>query len=326
MLHLASSKALWENGEVMSGQLNAQNAQRRIDAIDWYHDFDFPGGLKARTKGTGTLSRRALWAFMKEQLDTIEMAGRSVLDVGCWDGYWSFYAAQRGATRILATDDASQNYAGSAGLDLAKELMGSSVEVRKNVSVYDLRSLNETFDVIMCMGVYYHLIDPFFALTELRHCCNPNTVVAIEGDFMRDTVFGLPAHALFDIGHGARCFLPTLSCLRQMINAAYFDVTSEQIHLGTPDQKLYRVFTVCRPLMGCNPLHPVRPPFGLHRYDPRYAGPETAFDNPGWLTFRDFEHELPEDTQPVRSRLALVHDLLPIWARPAARWAWRKFK
>ena len=35
--------------------------------------------------------------------------------MGCWDGYWSFYAEQRGAARVLATDDASQNWAGSAG-------------------------------------------------------------------------------------------------------------------------------------------------------------------------------------------------------------------
>ena len=47
--------------------------------------------------------------------------------------------------RVLATDDTSQNWAGSAGLDLAKEFMGTVVEPRKNVSAYDLQSLENEF-------------------------------------------------------------------------------------------------------------------------------------------------------------------------------------
>ena len=40
---------------------------------------------------------------MEQQLDAVPFHGKSVLDIGCWDGYWSFYAERRGAASVLAT-------------------------------------------------------------------------------------------------------------------------------------------------------------------------------------------------------------------------------
>jgi tRNA (mo5U34)-methyltransferase len=245
--------------------------QRRINAIRWYHEFDFPNGLKASTTGENEPSHRALWSFMKDQLDHIDFAGRSVLDIGCWDGYWSFYAERRGAARVLATDDATQNWAGRAGLDLAKEILESSVETRTDVSVYDLKQLRGKFDVILFMGVYYHLIDPFYALAEIRHLCHKDSLVILEGDFMPDGRLGSSTAAFYDIGHGSRCFVPTLGCLRQMVQAAYLEIVSEATHHGLPEQPVDRLFLVCRAVNAANPLHPYRPPFELHRYDPRWV-------------------------------------------------------
>jgi tRNA (mo5U34)-methyltransferase len=105
-----------------------------------------------------------------------------VLDIGCWDGYRSFYAEKQGAKSVLATDDISQNWGGNRGLQLAKTLLGSSVETKDDVSICDLRSLGRTFDVVLCLGVCYHLVDSFYAFAQVRHCCHPNTVVVFEGD------------------------------------------------------------------------------------------------------------------------------------------------
>src|SRR4249919_1382966 len=136
--------------------MDSIQSQQRIDQIQWYHDIDFPNGLKARTKSPDAESHRALWKWMRGELDQIDFTGKSVLDIGCWDGYWSFYAEKRGAARVLATDDSSQNWTGSAGFHLAKELLQSSVECDLELSVYDLSKLDQKFDIVLCLGVFYH--------------------------------------------------------------------------------------------------------------------------------------------------------------------------
>jgi len=245
-------------------------AQQRIDQIQWYHDIDFPNGLKARTKTPDGESHRRLWDWMRSQLDKIDFAGRSVLDIGCWDGYWSFYAEQRGASRVLATDDKTQNWSGNAGLELARELMRSAIEIRTDVSIYEAAKLEERFDIILCMGVYYHLIDPFYAFSQVRHCSHGQSVVVFEGDFAPDW-FVQPAQAAYlDLGDPSRCFVPTLPFLRQMLEANYFHITKEYTYQGSPEQPVNRILAICQPFEGQNPLHLYRPPFGLQGYDPRF--------------------------------------------------------
>jgi tRNA (mo5U34)-methyltransferase len=266
-------------------------AQERIDRIRWFHEFDFPNGLKARSRSPGVEWNRKVWTFIRTHLDRLDLSGKTVLDLGCWDGYWSFYAETRGARSVLAADDRTQNWGGSAGILLAKELLNSSVEVELDVSVYEVSRLRRTFDVIFCLGVYYHLVDPFHALAQIRHCCHPETVVVFEGDETR----GLPATALwYDLSDPRRpTFIPTRESFAQMLGAAYFDVVArfemfepgpawrEWLRSGkdalrrtlNPDplpKGMNRVLTVCRPFERANPLHAYRPPFGLSRYDDRF--------------------------------------------------------
>src|SRR5262245_41146122 len=101
--------------------------QQKINAITWYHDFDFGNGLAARSQLADRWGHRPLWRFLEQQLDRIDFRGKRVLDIGCWDGYWSFYAERRGARSVLATDDQTQNWNGSRGIHLARELLQSSV-------------------------------------------------------------------------------------------------------------------------------------------------------------------------------------------------------
>src|SRR5262245_60939622 len=105
--------------------MDLQDYQQRIDKIKWYHEFDFPNGLVTRATTPDAEVHRRIWKFIAAELDKIDFAGKTVLDLGCWDGYWSFYAERRGASRVLATDDSTQNWTGNDGVLLAKELLGS---------------------------------------------------------------------------------------------------------------------------------------------------------------------------------------------------------
>lgn len=264
--------------------------QKRIDAIDWYHEFDFPGGLKARSKAAEAAYHRRIWDLTEQQLDQIDFRGKSVLDIGCWDGKWSFYAERRGASRVLASDDKTQNWGGGAGLALAKDLMGSGVETRQDVSIYRLDALRETFDIILCLGVYYHLLDPFYAFAQVRQRCRGKATVVFEGDV---TTGMRPHTAQMDlVDQSSSVFIPTIEVLSSLLRAAYFEPVAQSfaIPIRPPTwreklticaqtvssrrdrnpPRMNRALTVCRPFEGKNPLHTREPPFGLGQYDPRF--------------------------------------------------------
>lgn len=64
--------------------------QSEIDSVQWYHEFDFGNGLHATSKTPDVQAHRKVWEFINRELDAIDFLGKSVLDIGCWDGFWSF--------------------------------------------------------------------------------------------------------------------------------------------------------------------------------------------------------------------------------------------
>lgn len=100
------------------------------------------------------------------------MTGLRVLDVGAWDGFFSFEAEKRGALKVVATDvhtDISRasggNWGGTTGFRAAKKLLGSQVDWRKlDITKFaDVDAIIKeygTFDVVLCYGVLYHVETP----------------------------------------------------------------------------------------------------------------------------------------------------------------------
>jgi tRNA (mo5U34)-methyltransferase len=279
----------------LENTVDIAEAQRRIDDVDWFHEFDFGNGLRAQPSGPDAEFHRRLWTFMEKRLDEIDFSGKSVLDLGCWDGYWSFYAERRGAKRVLATDDITQNWGAGTGVTLAKELLGSSVELRLDVNVYELDRIGETFDIILFTGIYYHLIDPFYAFAQLRHLCHPESLVVVEGD----TSTALRRHRVYqNLGDRLESiFIPRPDDLADMLRTAFFEVEAQhslrspllewreyarfarrivsRSHRVQPGL-INRTLMICRPVEGGhNPFHFYRPPFDLHRYDPRFSAADT---------------------------------------------------
>jgi tRNA (mo5U34)-methyltransferase len=294
--------------------------QAELDAITWYHEFDFGNGLRTKTHCHQIESHRRVWGFVESQLAQVDFCGKSVLDIGAWDGYWSFYAEKRGARSVLASDDLGQNWSQGRGIHLAKELLGSSVEIDQDRSVYDLTALNRTFDVILFLGVFYHLHDPFYALAQIRHCCHHGTVVAVNCPVGRK--LGADG-ALYNFDDHNCEWLPGEGALKQLLRATYFTEPTEAYYeppppaappglvdpvrsdrlgwrwrlktcgaalrgsrpeLATQFETLFpreqgaempRLASrlgmfICRPHEGEAGIHVYKPPFGLHRYDPRF--------------------------------------------------------
>lgn len=136
---------------------------RRLSEIRWFHTIDLGNGVV--TPGIDNTPRKLARIQMPDDL-----SGQTVLDIGAWDGFFSFEAERRRALRVLATDSYSWDGAGwgtKAGFDLAREALGSHVEDRA-LDVMDLSP--ETvgvFDLVLFLGVLYHLRHPLLALEKV---------------------------------------------------------------------------------------------------------------------------------------------------------------
>jgi len=181
------------------GRLRELGAQATTAGeIIWFHSIDLGEGQPtAGTKSAATLEVEAGLLQLPETL-----GGLHVLDIGAWDGYFSFEMERRGAASVTALDHyvwstdharfreyhakASAagepllppdeipgvwdpvNLPGRAGFDRARAALNSRVRpVVGDFMTMDLDALGE-FDIVLFLGVLYHLKDPFTALTRLR--------------------------------------------------------------------------------------------------------------------------------------------------------------
>lgn len=266
-------------------------ARARIARVSWYHDFDFGRGLVARTSHEHPDGVRALWAFITSHLERLPFAGATVLDIGAWDGYWSFFAERRGARQVLATDDASQRWARDSGILLARELLGSAVDVRQDLPVYEVASSGRRFDIVLCLGVFYHLWDPLAAFAQIRHCCHPETLVVLEGEVARA---GMVAGELrLRQSAWQECQL-SVSALDLLLRLAYLRPV-ERVWMHDPavgdgegsGVQLDRCLTICHPFAGHNAAYVYRPHFGLHVYDDRFVDAVASDDLHANVVVRD---------------------------------------
>ena len=146
--------------------MRREELQARADALRWYHTIDLGQGVV--TRGADNTPERLPRLQLPDSL-----AGRSVLDIGAWDGFFSFEAERRGASRVVAADYYSwlgQGWGtgqGKAGFQLAREALASKVE-DVDVDVMSLSSKHPgTFDVVLFLGVLYHLPHPLLALERV---------------------------------------------------------------------------------------------------------------------------------------------------------------
>jgi tRNA (mo5U34)-methyltransferase len=200
---------------------------RRVGEYKWAHSIDLGQGVV--TPGMWGAPNRAVM----EAYDRIVFRGKKVLDIGCWDGLWSFEAEKRGAAAVYATDDISQrSFAEQPTFALAHEVLNSKVRYFPNVSVYDIRSLGvNDFDVVLFSGVYYHLKHPLHALASLRQVMVTAGTIIVEGpiiDNVRDSFASFYYHDLYadDVSNW---WVPTLRCLREWIECSYFEIEHERM-------------------------------------------------------------------------------------------------
>jgi tRNA (mo5U34)-methyltransferase len=177
--------------------------QAQADELEWYHSIELGNGVV--TKGVG----------VQETGSEIfpHIADRSVLDIGAWDGKFSFLAEQCGASRVVALDhyawgvdfqargeywneciqkgvfpDQSRDETdfwqpdlpGRRGFEFAKAALDSTVEpVVADFQTVDLDTLGQ-FDVVLYLGVLYHMKEPLTCLERVRAVTKEVAVIETE--------------------------------------------------------------------------------------------------------------------------------------------------
>jgi tRNA (mo5U34)-methyltransferase len=147
----------------MNGAPSRHEIEARVRALgDWFHNLDLGGVQTAPDHFLGDYPGM-IWRLIADALPR-DLSGKSVLDVGCNAGFYSLELKRRGAARVVGVDS-DPRYLAQARL--AREVTGLDVELRE-LSVYDVAKLGERFDLVLFMGVLYHLRHPLLALDLLR--------------------------------------------------------------------------------------------------------------------------------------------------------------
>ena len=159
------------------------HAERVRDLVPlWFHTFALAPGIY-----TPGISRDH--GYRLPVLGADRFAGRSVLDVGAFDGFYSFLAEARGARRLVAVDNEQYvawvrtrfgvTLPGGAGFRAIAELLDSRVNYHR-MDALDVRELGERFDVVLCFGILHRVTDPIALLQTLADVLTPGGEVVLE--------------------------------------------------------------------------------------------------------------------------------------------------
>jgi SAM-dependent methyltransferase len=206
-----------------AAELVEESIADKVEKYPWFHSIDLGHGIV--TPGTGkSLAIHA--AESAAFFDPIKMEGATIIDIGAWNGFYSFEAKRRGASRVLATDHFTWNhevFRGRETFDLACSALGLDVEAL-DIDVPELCPEKVgTFDVVLFLGVFYHLFDPIDGLRRAASLTNEVLVVETHTDLGEVT---RPAMVMYP---GAECagdptnwWGPNNACVRALLNTMGF--------------------------------------------------------------------------------------------------------
>lgn len=229
-----------------------EDLRRQIAELGpWFHNLNIDGIETAPDHFLGDYPSFK-WRHFKEVVPA-DLSGWSVLDIGCNAGFYSMEMKRRNADRVVAIDT-DPHYLRQA--KFVADRARVDIELRQ-MSVYDIADLKEKFDLVIFMGVLYHLRHPLLALDLLREHVVGNlmlfqcmqrgaeTVCELEDDydFSERGIFDRPEYPkLFFVenryaGDPTNWFIPNKAATEALLRSAGFTV------LRNPEPEVY--------LLGC---------------------------------------------------------------------------
>ncbi len=245
-------------------EMTRAQIRKRVEALKpWFHNIDLGGVATAPDHYLGDYPNIKWKTFA----DTIpaDLTGKSVVDIGCNGGFYSMEMKRRGADRVLGIDF-DESYLAQARF--AAEVKGLDIEFEK-LSVYDVGTLGEKFDLVIFMGVLYHLRHPLLALDLIRE--------HVAGDLMLFQSMQRGSEDVADIGENypfwdtaqfdaaeypklhfiehryaddpTNWWIPNRSCVEAMLRSAGFSIEAH------PEREVY-LCRVAERSLDARPVYP----------------------------------------------------------------------
>jgi tRNA (mo5U34)-methyltransferase len=159
-------------------EVDADKLRAKVLSRPWFHRIDLGHGIV--TPGVDDSPSKLKLMHIPDDL-----TGKTLLDIGAYDGFFSFEAERRGASRVLATDKfcwQSTGMGDGAGFKIAHAALGSRVE-SKMIAVEDISPATVgTFDVVLFLGVLYHSPDPLRYLRVAKSVCKEMLILETHLD------------------------------------------------------------------------------------------------------------------------------------------------
>lgn len=224
---------------LVESELSREEIEQRVRELgDWFQNIDLHGIPSAPHHFLGDYPA-VKWRRFSHAVPN-DLTGKSVLDIGCNAGFYAIEMKRRGAERVLGIDTEPMYLAQGR---FAAEVLGMEIEFRE-MSVYDLPQLQEKFDLVIFMGVLYHLRHPLLALDLIReHVArdlllfqsmqrgNPElSAVAPDYDFWETEIFEQPEFPrMYFIeecyAHDpTNWWIPNRACVEAMLRSAGFKI------------------------------------------------------------------------------------------------------
>lgn len=239
------------NQAVSSDEWRQESIRENIRRLGrWFHNIDLQGVKTAPDHFLGDYPNVKFQRFAHALEE--DLSRKTVLDVGCNAGFYSLEMKRRGAERVVGIDS-DQKYLAQARF--AARASGMEIEFRQ-LSVYDVARLRETFDIVIFMGVFYHLRHPLLALDLLyEHVVKDKLIfqsmqrgsqevepVQYDYDFWDKEIFerpGFPQMYFIENRYSqdpTNWWIPNRAGTEAMLRSAGFSVTAH------PEEEVY----VCR--------------------------------------------------------------------------------
>lgn len=233
-------------------ELSTHEIEQRVRSLgQWFHNLDLRGVKTAPDHFLGDYPN-IKWQKFAHAIPE-DLSGKSVLDIGCNAGFYSIEMKKRGAARVVGVDS-DEVYLSQARF--AAEVSGYGDIEFRNLSVYDVGQLGERFDLVIFMGVLYHLRHPLLALDTLYDTVVGDTLlfqsmqrgskelayVEENYPFWEESIFdqdGYPLMYFVERRYAddpTNWWIPNRACVEAMLRSAGFTIEAH------PEDEVY----VCR--------------------------------------------------------------------------------
>jgi tRNA (mo5U34)-methyltransferase len=205
--------------------MQRQKLKEEVRALGpWFHNYEIAAGVwtNPEGKGAGLDYPANRWGIVSNLLP--DLRNKTCLDIGASSGFFSLKLKELGAASVLGIDDGEQPRAVEQGRFAAAKL---ALEADfRTISVYDVHKLETRFDVVLFMGVLYHLRHPLLALERIRSVCAGTLILQTITTPQTDECKGALTRVIDDIDLKSPVLSsPTFPALRFIENKLNGDVT-----------------------------------------------------------------------------------------------------